>query len=231
MAPGINPDTLTKHPLFEGLDSGALAEVAAAMRTRKLLKNAIVFEQGENAETCYLVLEGRVKLAQVTADGQQVTLRLMGPGEMVGGVAAFNGFPYPGTASAVMDTVVAGLDSAALNRLVQRYPRLSVNVNAMLGSRLQEMQSRFRELATEKVERRVARAILRLARHAGRKVDAGVEIEFPISRQDIAEMTGTTLHTVSRILSAWEQQGMIDGGRQHIVIRAPHKLVAIAEDL
>ena len=85
------------------------------------------------------------------------------------------------------------------------------------------------EISNEQVEQRVAHALLRLAKQAGRKVDAGVEIDFPISRQDVAEMTGTTLHTVSRILSAWEQQGFVEGGRQRIVLREPHKLNMLAE--
>ena len=72
-------------------------------------------------------------------------------------------------------------------------------------------------------------ALLRLAKQAGIKVEGGVEIDFPISRQDVAEMTGTTLHTVSRILSAWEQQGLVEGGRQRIVLRDPHKLFGLAE--
>ena len=84
-------------------------------------------------------------------------------------------------------------------------------------------------MSTEQVERRIAHALLRLAQQAGRKVDSGVEIDFPISRQDIAEMTGTTLHTVSRILGAWEQQGLVDGGRQRIVVCDPQKLFALAE--
>ena len=85
------------------------------------------------------------------------------------------------------------------------------------------------ELSNEQVEQRVAHALLRLAKQDGRKVDAGVEIDFPISRQDVAEMTGTTLHTVSRILSAWEQQGLVEGGRQRIVLRDANRLHVLAE--
>ena len=84
-------------------------------------------------------------------------------------------------------------------------------------------------MSTQQVERRVAHALLRLARQAGRKVEQGVEIDFPISRQDIAEMTGTTLHTVSRTLSAWESQGLIESGRQRVVLRDPHRLFTLAE--
>ena len=75
----------------------------------------------------------------------------------------------------------------------------------------------------------MAHALLRLAKQAGKKVDAGIEIDFPISRQDIAEMTGTTLHTVSRILSAWEAEGLVEGGRQRIVLRDAHRLQGLAE--
>jgi hypothetical protein len=94
----------------------------------------------------------------------------------------------------------------------------------MVGARLQEAHTRVIEMSTEEVERRVARTLLRLANQAGRKVDRGIEIDFPISRQNIAEMTGTTLHTVSRILSAWEQAGIVESGRQRVTLRDAHRL-------
>jgi CRP-like cAMP-binding protein len=84
---------------------------------------------------------------------------------------------------------------------------------------------------TERVERRIARALLRLAHHAGRRVETGVEIDFPLSRQDLAQMTGTTLFTVSRTLSAWQGDGLILTRRRRVTIRQPHRLVRIAEDL
>jgi CRP-like cAMP-binding protein len=98
-----------------------------------------------------------------------------------------------------------------------------------VGARLQDTQARVIELSNEQVEQRVAHALLRLAKQAGRKVDDGIEIDFPISRQDIAEMTGATLHTISRILSAWEHDGLIGGGRQRIVLRDPHRLQGLSE--
>ena len=111
-----------------------------------------------------------------------------------------------------------------------KYPVLAAKTLQTVGERLQESHTRIIEMSTEQVERRVAHALLRLVQQAGRKVEAGIEIDFPISRQDIAEMTGTTLHTVSRILSAWEGQGLVDGGRQRIVLRDPHRLFKLAED-
>jgi CRP/FNR family transcriptional regulator, nitrogen oxide reductase regulator len=97
------------------------------------------------------------------------------------------------------------------------------------GGRLQESFTRVVEMSTEQVEQRVAHTLVRLSRQSGRTVERGVEIDFPISRQDIAQMTGTTLHTVSRILSGWEQAGLIESGRQRIVLREPEKIFALAE--
>ncbi len=108
---------------------------------------------------------------------------------------------------------------------------MAVNALRFLAGRLHELQDRYRELATERVERRVARAVLRLARQAGRKTDAGILIDLPLSRQDLAEMTGTTLYTVSRILSSWESAGLVEVGRERVVIKRGHGLVSIAEDL
>jgi len=84
-------------------------------------------------------------------------------------------------------------------------------------------------MSTEEVERRIAHALLRLAHQGGRKTEDGVLIDFPISRQDIAQMTGTTLHTVSRIMSAWEKVGLVSSGRQRVVICDPHRLYLLAE--
>jgi len=118
-----------------------------------------------------------------------------------------------------------------MERLMEQHPKIAFNLLQIVAHRLQELQERFRELVTDRVERRVARTLLRLVRQAGRKVEDGVLIDFPLSRQDLAEMAGTTLFSVSRILSGWEKQGVIKTGRQRILITSPHKLVTIAEDL
>ena len=94
---------------------------------------------------------------------------------------------------------------------------------------MEEAHTRIREISTEEVERRVAHTVLRLTKQAGRAEAAGIRIDFPITRQDIAEMTGTTLHTVSRILSAWESKGLVEGGRQKLLVRDVAGLQALAD--
>jgi len=151
------------------------------------------------------------------------------PGEIFGVAKAIGLTKYPATATAVDDSVVLAWPSAAWPRLVAQHPALATNTLQTVGSRLQETHTRVVEMSTQQVERRIAHALLRLAKQSGRKVEHGVEIDFSISRQDIAQMTGTTLHTVSRILSGWEQRGLVESGRQRIVLREPHKLFVLAE--
>jgi CRP-like cAMP-binding protein len=108
-------------------------------------------------------------------------------------------------------------------------PYLSFDLMKLMTGYIQEMQERYRELATEKVERRIARALLRLAAQMGTKNESGIELSF--TRQDLAEMSGTTLYTVSRTLSDWERQGLVEAGRERVLIRNPHGVVSIAEEL
>jgi CRP-like cAMP-binding protein len=216
-------------PLFVGLAAPALDDILREARSVRFAKNSSVFEQGAPATSFFVLLHGHVRASKTTPGGQQVVVRYVNPGEVFGVAMAIGLGEYPATATAVDDSIALVWPSATWPRLVERYPALARNALQAVGGRLQETHTRVIEMSTEQVERRVAHALLRLAQQAGRKVEAGVEIDFPISRQDIAEMTGTTLHTVSRILSGWEAQGLVDGGRQRIVLRDPHRLFMLAE--
>lgn len=227
----VDGSMLIRARLFAGLDAKALDEAARACHLVRLSAASTVFEQEDAAEAFYVVIAGRVRIAQVTAEGHQVTIRYIGPGEMFGAVPLFTHTGYPAAASAVVDSVAARWDRAVTQRLMERYPRIVSNALAIVGARLQELQDRYRELATERVEQRVARAVLRLLGPVHGNPAAEMRIEFPISRQDIAEMTGATLHTVSRIFSGWEHRGLLESGRMRIVIRDPEALSAIADDL
>jgi CRP-like cAMP-binding protein len=114
---------------------------------------------------------------------------------------------------------------------MDRYPRIAANALHIMAGQIREFQNRVRDLSTKRVETRIARTILRLARQSGKKVAEGVLIDLPLSRQDLAEMAGTTLYTVSRVISDWKKQEIVQSQRKRIVIRYPHGLVSIAEDL
>jgi CRP/FNR family transcriptional regulator, nitrogen oxide reductase regulator len=222
---------IEKLPLFVGLDAAELDALLSEARSARYAKNSDVFEQGGEVHSFFLLLHGHVRATKTTPTGEQIVVRYVTPGEIFGVAPAIGLKNYPATATAVDDSIVLAWPSAAWPRLVAQHPALATNTLQTVGSRLQETHTRVMEMSTQQVERRIAHALLRLAKQAGRKVERGVEIDFPISRQDIAEMTGTTLHTVSRTLSAWEQQGLVESGRQRIVLRDPHRLFGLAEDV
>lgn len=224
----VDRSLIADLPLFAGLPPEALDDILRGAHAVHYPKGSIVFAEGAEAVSFYVLLHGHVRAARTTPDGQQVLVRYVSPGEIFGVAMAIGLARYPATASAVDDSVVLVWPAAAWPRLVEKYPALATNTLQTVGSRLQDSQTRVVEMSTEQVERRIAHAILRLAQQAGRNVETGVQIDFAISRQDVAEMTGTTLHTVSRVLSAWEQQGLIDGGRQRIVVRNAKKLASLA---
>ena len=222
---------LRNVPLFRELSHEALSEVAAAASVREASPGQSFFHEGSPAESFFVLRTGAVKLSQISPDGQLVVLRLIGPGDAFGGAAAFGGGQYPATAEAVNAATAFEWRGEAIARLMERHPRLAINLARFIAARLHELQEQYRQLATERVERRIARALLRLVRQAGRKVEAGVIIDLPLSREDIAQMTGTTLYTVSRVLSRWETDGIVESVRQRVTIRTPHALVSIADEL
>jgi CRP-like cAMP-binding protein len=202
-----------------------------AARQLKVTRGSYLFYQGDPADRLHVLLEGSLKLSQVTPDGQQVIMRYIRAGDAFSVLSVLDGLEYPGSAEAVDDCQILAWDRAIMKDLMRRYPSIALRVLEVVAGHVQEFQDRLRELSTERVERRIARALLRLASQTGRKTSEGVLVDLPLSRQDLAEMTGTTLYTVSRTLSQWEMRGLVHSSREKVVILQPHGLVAIAEDL
>jgi CRP-like cAMP-binding protein len=227
----VGIEYLQKSELFRGLEHAALLDVARAGRKRSVRAGGYFFRQGERAVAQYLLLEGSVKLTQITPEGHQVLLRVAGPGEVFAAIAVVEDARYPVSAQAAAPCRALVWETTSMLDLMGRYPELAINALRVMARRVQEFQDRYRELATERVERRIARALTRLARQAGRRTEEGVLIDLTLTRQDIAEMTGTTRFTISRTLAEWEQQGIVSVGRERVIITQPHSLVTIAEDL
>lgn len=225
----IDPALLAKVPLFAGLDTPILAIALESARPRRVQAGRFFFHEGDPATHFYVLTEGRLKITQLTPEGHQVIHMILSGGEPFGGVAALGEGTYPITAEAVEDCVALSWDAQSMVGLMRKYPDIAINTARFLARRFHELQVQHRQLMTERVERRVARALLKLADNTGRRVQQGVEIDFPLSRQDVAEMTGTTLFTVSRILSGWDEQGIIAANRQRVTVRQPDRLLQIAE--
>jgi CRP-like cAMP-binding protein len=168
-------------------------------------------------------------VVKTTPEGEDVIVRYISPGELMGIASALGLTAYPASAVAVTDCVVLAWPSSLWSEFASSYPSFGANTYKTIGSRLQDAHARVIEMSTEQVDRRVAHALLKLVKQTGRKTEEGLLIDFPLSRQDIAEMTGTRLHTVSRLLSAWEEKGLVRSGRQKVTVVEPHRLLMLAE--
>lgn len=213
-----------------GLPDPVLEAVAAAARPRRVARATRIFNQGDENIRAHVVIEGGVRISQTGSDGAQVVVRFVSPGEMFGTVALFTDGNYPADATALADTLEASWSEVELLDLMTRYPQIAINAIRIIGRRLQEVQNRMRELATQSAERRVAHALLRLVRQSGRSTTAGTTINFSLRRKDVADVAGTTLYTASRILTGWEKAGLLVSQQRRLTIRNPSELLRIAED-
>jgi CRP-like cAMP-binding protein len=224
----LDRSLIAGSPTFAGLSPDALDHILSQATTLRLPKAEAAFRQGEHADRFFLLLHGRLRVTRINPEGQQMVVRFIGPGDMFGVAMAIQVEAYPGTATAAVESLALAWPNAVWNELLARHPGLAVNTMQALGARLQESQKRILDISTQQVEQRIAGAVLQLAQQAGRRLEEGMLIDFPLSRQDVAEMIGTTLHTVSRTLSAWEDIGLVECGRQRVLVRDMAGLKALA---
>ena len=226
-----DPANLRRVDVFREAPDEDLRLVNDQAIPRSMEEGEFFFFQGDPAKYLYILTSGRAKLTQASPAGNQVNLRMIDEWEMFGALGAVReAATYPATAQAIESSTALAIDSALLKEMMETRPYLATGLMRLMTGYIQEMQSRYRELATEKVERRIARSILRLAAQLGEK-NADGNIELDLSRQELAEMSGTTLFSVSRILAEWERTGLVETGRERVVIRNPHGLVKVAEEI
>jgi len=222
-------ELLGQTELFRDISPEVLKEIRSLAFAKHVQPPDAIFHQGDPAAACYTILSGNLRATQTTLDGDQIIIRYLGPGQFAGYAVLGGDEHHPGTVSAVSESYLLGWSRATMRQIMARYPEVAVNAVAVMGRRYHEMQLRLRELTTQGVEQRIAHTLLRLVHQAGRRTDRGIEIAFPLSRQDLAEMTGTTLHTVSRTLSAWEKEGVVSSKHRYIVICRPDMLEQIRD--
>lgn len=178
-----DPAALAGMELFHGLPRDTLAEVLHRGTVRWLARNTVIFAQGQIAIRCHALIDGRVRITQSDEDGKELLVRFIGPGEMFGTVALFTNGEYPGEAVEVLQALEISWPEAALLELIALHPQIALNIVRVIGVRLREVQERLRELASQRVERRIAHALLRLAAQAGRPVGDRTTIDFPLNSQ------------------------------------------------
>jgi CRP-like cAMP-binding protein len=222
-------DLISASPLFAGLSQIAYEEIARRARPRTFARDEVLFLQGQAVQSLALLRSGSVKITQLAPNGNEVILWMYGVGAAVGAISDPMSRQHTCTARAMEQSTALVWEYATLQGIIRENPQIGRNISMILAARLNELEERFREVATEKVAKRIALALLRLLKHIGKTVHGGVEVS--LSREELAQMTGTTLFTASRVLSKWGQMGFVQPRRESVLVCDRNRLELVSEDV
>ena len=195
--------------LFKDLSDAEFKELEPYLSLSSFKKREAIFSEGEPPEWFYLVLAGKVKITKLSQDGKEIILELISPTDIFGGVAVIRGIPYPANAVAMEDTTVLKISRKNLMRVVDRFPNVMYLIALQLGDRMKSSYDSLKNIALERVEARIAALLLKLAGKVGVKRKDGVLIDMRLTKQDVADMVGTTVETSIRTFSKFKKQGLL----------------------
>jgi len=222
-------DPIRGNPIFAGLPPRELTALAGAARETSYRAREYVFSEGDPAVVFCLVKRGHVKILRRAKSGKDVVLDLLGPGEAFGGVAVIERRPYPASAQTTEPTVVTKIPQDVICALADRYPSIVREMALLIGERLRAAHATVTSLASDPVEARLASALVRLADREGVRAGSGVRLPFTLTRQSLADMTGTTVETAIRILSRWQRDGLVLEADGHLVLPDLEAVRVLAE--
>lgn len=216
-------------PVFRRLAREDRATIARAATIQRFAKGDTIFEQGTPSEAFYTIAQGRVKIFRMLPTGKDLILEVFGTGDPLGAVAAYDGRPFPASAVALEDTTCVVIPRPVFFQLLEQHPSLVRGLMLGLTARLVELTNRLEELSGGRIEPRFARLLLKLGREMGREERGGTFIPLSLSRQELADMTGTTIETCIRIMSRWGKQEVVRTEKDGFVILDRRELEAVAD--
>jgi CRP/FNR family transcriptional regulator len=220
---------LRMTPVFRRLSAEDRQTVSRASVIRRFARGDTIFEQGMASDALYTIASGRVKIFKMLPSGKDLILEVFGPGDPLGAVAAYDGRPFPASAVALEDTTCVVIPRAVFFKLLEEHPSLVRGLMLGLTVRLVELTNRLAELTGGRIESRFARLFLKLATEMGREERGGTFVPLPLTRQELADMTGTTIETCIRIMSRWGKDGVVRTEKDGFVVLDRKALDAAAE--
>ena len=214
-------EILKQSLIFSSLSDDELTELSKLAIERSFRPDEFVFWEGDDPDYFYIVVEGRIKIIKHSSSGKEFIIAFFGPGEMFGEVAVFEGKPYPASAQVVADTKILSIKKDDFLSFLSTRPQVVLSIINVLGGRLRDAKSRLKDLAGERVEQRLAQTLLMLSSKLG--------TTLPFTRQEIADMAGTTTETAFRVTSQLKERGIISSVRGKIIILDETKLRLLSE--
>lgn len=212
-------------PLFEALSANDIVTILRAARREEHPRRSRIFHQGEPARQFYLLESGLLRLGQLTAEGEDVFVRIVKPGEVFGYFALTPKGFTAASSCAIQDSRLAVWERDIVLQVLQSVPQAAINLFNIAARDVLYARDYTRRLLTEPVSHRVRWALSELSCTAGIQTDAGVVISDGIGQKELADLAGTTVFTVSRELGKLERQGVLEKGRGRIVVLNPAKFL------
>jgi CRP/FNR family transcriptional regulator len=219
---------LKKIDLFKNLSDDELKELAHYLPATEYKKKDDIFSEGDAPEWFYIVSTGKVKVTKISHDGKEIILEIISPYDIFGGVAVLRNFPYPANAVAMEDSEILKISRKNLMRLVDRFPNLMFCIALQLGDRMKSSYDSLKNIALERVEARIAALLLKLSGKVGVTIKEGLLIDMRLTKQDVADMVGTTVETSIRTFSKFKKQGLVADSDGKIIIKDQKGLMALS---
>jgi CRP/FNR family transcriptional regulator len=210
--------------IFSTLTSQEAKEIEPYLHTERYNKKESVFSEGDPSDWLYIVKTGKVKITKISHEGKEIILEVISPLDFFGGIAVMRGFPYPANAVAMENTELLKISRKNLLHIMDRFPGLMYCMATNIGDRIKGSHETLKSIALEKVESRIASLLIKLSDKAGEKTPEGVLINMKLTKQDIAEMVGTTVETSIRTMSKLKKAGLVSSKAGKILIRDLEKL-------
>lgn len=210
---------LRRSELFSSLNEGELRNISKFFEQTEYRNNETIFSEGDPSDKFYIVAEGSVKILKHTAMGKDIILEIMSPGDIFGGVAVLDRKPFPASAQAMESTTVIWIRRQNLLTVMEEYPALKLEIVRYFSDKLRDAHEMLKNIATERVEKRVASLLLRLSEKVGVESRGFRKIDFPLTRQEIAEMVGTTVETCIRTMSKFQKRGLVKSSNGRISVK------------
>jgi len=221
---------LSVTPVFRKLAPQDLRTIAQAAAVRRYEKGQVIFEQASAADAFYTIASGRVKIFRMLPTGKDLILEIFGPGDPLGAIAAYDGRPFPASAVALEDTICVVIPRPVFFTLLEQHPSLVRGLMLGMTVRLVELTNRLAQMSGTRIEPRFARLFLKLAAEMGRKERGGTFIPLALSRQELADVTGTTIETSIRIMSRWNKEDVVRTEKDGFIVVAREVLETAAAE-
>jgi len=219
---------LKKIDLFKNLSDEELKELEHYLTTSLYKKKEDIFTEGDAPEWFYIVLAGKVKVTKISHDGKEIILEIISPYDIFGGVAVLRNIPYPANAVAMEDSEILKISRKNLMRVVDRFPNLMFCIALQLGDRMKSFYDSLKNIALERVEARIAALLLKLGNKVGVETDEGLLIDMRLTKQDVADMVGTTVETSIRTFSKFKKEGLVMDSDGKIIIKDREGLMSFS---